>query len=294
MFENFSKKQIIGTPKLTQLYNMYFYMLSSLCVNRFNWKNLPKEIDPAFFENALLEHGQVVFFKDEVLEKYAVMKTNLGGTVDIYNHPNTRWAYANQYMKSLGKENSVIVYDSVSRYPSYEYLHLYAQSLANARLTRDLNVLTKRTPFIVASSDNTRLSAKNFIKMIVDFVPFVEIKSNFDNPISESLKVLDLKSPDIYKDMSQFMREELNDFCNIMGIDSISGAKKERLIADEVLQDSNQCAINRRNFIESRKRACTQINRIFGLNIDVEFVGATFTKNNGEVENENGNIYDKN
>lgn len=292
MFENFSKKQIIGTPKLTQLYNMYFYMLSSLCVNRFNWKNLPKEIDPAFFETSLLEHGQILFFRDEVLKKYAVMKTNLGGTVDIYNHPNTRFAYANQYIKSLGKENSVIIFDSVSRYPSYEYIHLYAQSLANARMTRDLNVLTKRTPFIVASSDNTRLSAKNFIKMLVDFVPFLEIKSNFDNSISESIKVLDLKSPDIYKDMSSFMREEINDFCNIMGIDSISGAKKERLITDEVLQDSNQCAINRRNFIESRKRACEQINRVFGLDLDVEFVGATFTKET-EVQ-ASGNIHNSN
>ena len=278
MFENFSKKQITS-PKLEKLYVMYFRQLENLCINRFKWEGLPKEIDPFFIEKSLLETGQIVFFKDDVLNKYAVMKTNLSGNVDIYNHPNIRFSYANQYIKQLSKKDSVIIWNNTTMLPTISYIQIYAQSLANARMTRDLNVLTKRTPFILASSDEHRLSGKNLAKMLFDFVPLIELKKNdFDSDISHNLKVLDLKTQDIYKDMSAYIREEINDFCNLMGIDSISGNKKERLITDEILQDSNQCIINRRSYMATRERACEQINRLFNLKVSVEFVGTTYTR----------------
>ena len=298
MFESQSKRHIHSNPKLNELYNMYYYMLQTLTINRFEWHNLPKEIDPFFMEKALLDKGQVVFFRDDVVDKFAIMKTNLGGTMDIYDHPNKRFAYANQYFKDLNKLNSVLIRDNTIDYPTQQYIHIYAQSLANARMTRDLNVLTKRTPYILAVSDAKRLSVKNLMKMIFDFVPAIEIKQHLDEDISQSIQVLNLNSPDIYKDMTSYMREEINDFCNLIGIDSISGAKKERLITDEILQDSNQCYVNRYNYLRMRKRACEQINLNFGLNIDVSFVGATYTKSSEsiaedtrEVNKDYGNVY---
>ena len=69
------------------------------------------------------------------------------------------------------------------------------------------------------------------------------------------------------------MRQEIADFCVQFGISNIDGTKKERLITSEVEQDADLTLINRQSFLSVRKRACEQINRLFGLEVDVQYIG---------------------
>ena len=199
------------------------------------------------------------------------MKTNLGGTVDIYGVPNMRFAYAQQYFKTLGKNNSVIIWDSSVGYPSVDYVQMYAESLANMRMTRNLNIYAQRTPVIIAGSDNQRLSTKNLFKQYNDFVPFISVKDGISNV--ENMKVLNLNPPNVFGDLTTAMRQEIADFCVQFGISNIDGTKKERLITSEVEQDADLTLINRQSFLSVRKRACEQINRLFGLEVDVQYIG---------------------
>lgn len=159
-----------------------------------------------------------------MLEKYAVMKTNMGGTVDIYGVPNMRFAYAQQYFKALGKNNSVIIWDSNVGYPSVDYVQMYAESLANMRMTRNLNIYAQRTPVIIAGSDNQRLSTKNLFKQYNDFVPFISVRDGVSN--IDNIKVLNLNPPNVFGDITTAMRQEIADFCIQFGINNIDGTKK--------------------------------------------------------------------
>ena len=264
--------EYFSVPQYRNYYVRYFNMLHEMVVNRFEWLNLPDEIPPRVLEDYLFWWGQTVFFKDDVIEKYATMKTNLGGTVDIYGVPNMRFAYAQQYFRSLGKNNSVIIWDSSTSYPSVDYVQMYAESLANMRLTRNLNIYAQRTPVIIAGSENQRLSTKNLFKQYNDFVPFLSVKDGMTN--IDTMKVLNLEPPNIFGDLTTAMRQEIADFCVQFGISNIDGTKKERLITSEVEQDADLTLINRQSFLGVRKRACEQINRVFGLNVDVRYIGS--------------------
>jgi hypothetical protein len=47
--------------------------------------------------------------------------------------------------------------------------------------------------------------------------------------------------------------------------------KKERLITDEVTRSMGGVIASRTSRLEMRREACDNINRMFGLNIDVDF-----------------------
>lgn len=288
--------EYFSVPQYRNYYIRYFNMLHEMIVNRFEWLGLPEEIPPRVLEDYLFWWGQAVFFKDDVLEKYATMKTNLGGTVDIYGVPNMRFAYAQQYFKTLGKNNSVIIWDSSVGYPSVDYVQMYAESLSNMRMTRNLNIYAQRTPVVIAGSENQRLSTKNLFKQYNDFVPFISVKDGISNV--ESMKVLNLNPPNVFGDLTTAMRQEIADFCVQFGISNIDGTKKERLITSEVEQDADLTLINRQSFLGVRKRACEQINRLFGLSVDVRYIGNGLGVErkenlaNGGVEN--GDIYNQN
>lgn len=264
--------EYFSVPQYRNYYIRYFNMLHEMIVNRFEWVGLPDEIPPRVIEDYLFWWGQAVFFEDDVIEKFAIMKTNLGGTVDIYGVPNMRFAYAQQYFKTLNKANSVIVWDSATGYPSVDYVQMYAESLANMRLTRNLNIYAQRTPVVIAGSDNQRLSTKNLFKQYNDFVPFISVKDGISNV--ENMKVLNLNPPNVFGDLTTAMRQEIADFCVQFGINNIDGTKKERLITSEVEQDADLTLINRQSFLGVRKRACEQINRLFGLSVDVRYIGS--------------------
>lgn len=288
--------EYFSVPQYRNYYIRYFNMLHEMIVNRFEWLGMPDEIPPRIIEDYLF-WGQAVFFEDDVLGKYAVMKTNMGGTVDIYGVPNMRFAYAQQYFKTLGKNNSVIIWDSNVGYPSVDYVQMYAESLANMRMTRNLNIYAQRTPVIIAGSDNQRLSTKNLFKQYNDFVPFISVKDGISNV--ENMKVLNLNPPNVFGDLTTAMRQEIADFCLQFGINNIDGTKKERLITSEVEQDADLTLINRQSFLSVRKRACDQINRLFGLSVDVRYIGNGLGVErkenlaNGGVE-KNGDIYNQN
>lgn len=274
-------EKYFSNAKYRRYYQRYLQILHAISVNRFEWFGLPDEIVPQFIEEQLFWRGEVVFFKDDVLNKYAVMRTALGGNIDIYDTPNNRTAYAQNYIEQLNKKNSILIKDNTINYPLVDIAVMYAESLANMRMTRDINIYAQRTPVIVSTSENTRLSTKNTMKMYNDFVPVIEIKDTFKG--IDGLKVLDLKPPKVFDDLRAEMREEISDFCTIIGIDNLAGQKKERLVSDEVYQQSNLVQINRHNYLSVRERAAEQINRMFGLDVSVKYTGGQYFSN-GEFD----------
>ena len=60
-------------------YGFYLERLTELAISMFEWKNLPKEIDPRFLELTLFQDGQAVWFKDEELDKYLALQVIING-----------------------------------------------------------------------------------------------------------------------------------------------------------------------------------------------------------------------
>lgn len=271
MSENFSKiKTIMSTNNKYELYfQRYFYYLYNLAISRFKWVNLPKEIDPRFLEDCLFWQGQALFFQDDVTKLYAVMKTALAGNVDIYDYPTMRTAYSYGYMENYDKSNSVLLHDSMTEYPASDYLGMHAHALAEMRLSRDINIVATRTPVIVAGNANQGLTKKNVMKQIAAGIPFINLNKDIYN--KEDIVALKTDAPITFNELNASMRWEISEACNYLGIDSFNTSKKERSVSAEARGNNGEMEMNRKSALMVRERSCEQINRMFGLDLQVEF-----------------------
>lgn len=268
---NFEKRYSSYRNKSKQdMYAMrYFQYFYNLALTRFEWNGLPDEILPRYIEELLFWNGDAVFFHEEVIEKYGVMAVSLGGTLDTYSMPNRRFAYSHGYHAELDKTNSVLLRDSMSNYPLAEHIMMYSDSLANMRLTRDINIFAQRTPLTFAGTSDMQLSAKNLFKQYTDFVPFISVKDNVMD--LDKLKVLNTGAPLVFNEITIAMRQEMVEALTLLGIDASDTTKKERMITDEVKGNTGEMEMNRNSALAVRLRACEQINKLFGLNLSVKF-----------------------
>ena len=62
-----------------------------------------------------------------------------------------------------------------------------------------------------------------------------------------------------------------NEALTYLGISNINVQKKERLITDEVTRNQGGVVASRYSRLESRRQACDQINKMFGLKISCEY-----------------------
>lgn len=252
-----------------QYYTRYYFLLRNIYTSRFKW-TLPEEIPPRFLEEILLDYGEAIFFKDDIAELYGVAKINEAGRMDNYNHGDIRFAYANNYVGEYTKENSVLIYDSYSQYPYNDIIIMHAEALATMRLTRDLNLVALRTPYICAGNRNTKLTVSNLFKQLANFIPWITVNDKFD---MSSLKVLNLDVPYNASNIQALMKQEISDFLTEIGIANNGDTKKERMIMGEVESNNGITEINLKSALELRKRSCKQIRKVFKLteeDVDVE------------------------
>ena len=251
------------------LTNLYYQYFRNIAISRIRYDGLPPEIRESYVEQLLFDCGRAVFFYDEVLEKYAVMPVILNGNIDNYGIPNRRYAYTQNYFKNLPKMNSVLLWDNYTDCPTSAYVMMYAESLADMRLTRDLNVFAQRSPVIVAGSKDLQLTWRNIMNEYNTFAKFINIDDEITN--IEKLKVLDLKAPFVARDIQGLMKQDISSCLTLLGIDSNGEDKKERMVSDELSSNNGEIEANRNAFMDLRTRWCEQANRLFGLNIRPRF-----------------------
>lgn len=253
-------------------YQEYFFRyrayLRNLAVTRFKWNGLPDEIDPRFLEYQLQLNGQLVFFKDEIADMYAVMKTIQRGKPDIYGYGEERDAVATAYFETLTKKNSVLMHDNMTDMNTFHYLDMFASSLAEMRISRNINVIATRTPVIIAGNSHS-ISTRNIANFILNGIPLINVNKDVFN--NEDIKAIKTDAPITFNELNSSMRYELAEACVFLGIDAFFSNKKERNISGEVDGNTGEMEMNRKSALMVRERACEQINRMFNLNVSVEF-----------------------
>lgn len=267
--DSLKSKFIKNNNKYDMFFTRYFYYLYGLAVSRFKWINLPDEIDPVFMESQLFYRGNLVFFRDDVTGLFAVMNGFTSGNMDIYGFGNMRFAYSNQYQIELDKTNSVLMHDNRAYYPSADIIAMHADALANIRISRDVNLVANRTPVIVSSTSDQRLSSSNIMKQIIDCIPFIHLKNGAYS--QDNFKALKTDAPVLFPELNSAMDWEIADACKYLGINAFYSGKKERLVSGETNGNKGELEMARKNALEPRQRSCEQINKMFGLDMWVEF-----------------------
>ena len=242
----------------------YYNRLTELSIGMFEWKNLPKTVDPRFLELVLFSDGMAVFFRDEVLGELA-LRTMIGGLLDIYQIPTIRTAYAsNGYNKTLDASDSVIIFNNLLHTNSLLDVEQFAKRLYNLDRIIDVNANAQKTPILISCDETQRLTLKNMYMQFDGNAPVIYGDKNL-NP--NSLKVLTTDAPYIADKIYTLKTQIWNEALTYLGISNINIQKKERLITDEVTRNQGGVIASRYSRLEARRQACEKINDMFGLDI---------------------------
>ena len=260
----------------------YLSRLSELAMSMFKWKDLPDSIDARFLEYTLFYEGAAIFFKDKDLTErnlskdeqeadgtYLALQVVLGGDLNVYRVPNNRKAYAvNTYNKKLEATDSVIIWNNMLRLPEYGRMMFYAEKLAQIDRAIDVNVKGQRFPIAILCDENQRLTLKNVYKQYDGNEPFIFGDKNLD---LSAIQVINTGSPYVADKLQQLKNNIWAEAMMCLGIPNSPSEKKERLVANEAKVSQGGTLASRSSRLEMRKRACDEINKMFGLAIDVEY-----------------------
>lgn len=269
-------------------YLQYVNRLTELSISMFDWKNLPDTIDARFLELALFNDGMAVFFKDEVMG-YLGLQVMIDGILDVYRIPITRTAFAqNGYQMKLDQSNSVIIFNNMLHTNSILDVQEMSKRLYEIQRTIDVNVIQQKTPKIITCTENQRLVMKNLYAQYMGNEPFIFGDKNLD---LSGIKTFDTTSPYVADKLYDLKTQYWNEALTYLGISNVNTVKKERMITDEVQRNLGGTIASRYSRLFMRQQACEQINKMFGLNISVDYredmqVIDTYDANQANLNNE--------
>ena len=263
----------------------YYDRLTELSIAMFEWKNLPETIDQRFLELALFSDGAVVFFEDEVLG-YLTLQCAMSGNFDVYRIPQNRRAYSvNGYNKPLDGNDSVIIWNNMLHKNSKLDVTMFAKRLANIDRIIDVNVMAQKTPILITCPESQQLTLKNMYNKYDGNVPMIMGDKQLD---TKGFTALSTEAPYVSDKLYQLKTQLWNEALTYLGISNVNVQKKERLITDEVMRNQGGTIASRYSRLESRRQACYEINKKFGLDIwcdyreDYQSIDPTNDTINGE------------
>lgn len=249
-------------------YEMYKRQLLTLAENVFEFKNMPEFIDTAYLNKQLLRKGAIAFFKDEVMGLLALPYVNIGN-LDVYGRSNKiQVMTSNGYNRTLNRDEFIIMYDNNGRYPLWLDILQYAERLALATRTIDINISQQKTPRFWKTTTEKEKSIKDIVNNV----------DGFEN-IVLSYKDIDLDDTTLILEPAPYVADKIgldkdkiyNEFLRLIGIANLSYQKKERNIKDEISAMQGGTVASRYSRFEPRQKAIELINEKFGTEIEVQY-----------------------
>lgn len=246
----------------------YYNRLKEIAISCIEWKNLPGTVDARFLELTLFEDGAGVYFNDDVLGNLFLQAT-LDGRLNVYREPIKTKAHAvNGYSKDLNETNSVIIHNNMLHTNSVKACKMFATRLANIDRTIDVNINAQKTPVLIKSGENERLSMVNLYQQYDGGMPFI---FGSDQLNTDNITALRTDAPFVAPQLYELKTNIWNEALTYLGISNVNITKRERLVSDEVNRSQGGSIASKFSRLHERQVAVEKINKMFGTNISVDY-----------------------
>lgn len=272
------------TNKKEQLSKFRADMLNK-SLTMFEWKNLPDTLPAVEIEKQLQTNGYSIIAKVEG-NMYAFQGGFSGQ--DPYNQPTTA-IVNNPSLNYNGtftiNDDCVIIKNDDMQQGLIHIYNKYGTLLIENQITMLMTDYNYRMPFTISSKDDTTTqSAREYLQKIIDGSLGVIGEAK----LFDALKVTPTNNKGVnsFADLygyQQFIEAQLN---NTIGLATNNNMKRERLTTNEIEVNKNASYPLIDNMLRNRKQAVEKINKMFDLDIDVEF--SSIWKGTNEDDN-NGN-----
>lgn len=256
--------------RVALLERMYTRILTELSVNRFKWVGLPDTVDERFLELSLFRQALSVFYFDDDFDRYMALKASGSGKINMYDNPTSFTVTGNSMVNKTLKGNECVpIWGNFLRTPDYDIVYIYATKLAQIDRTIEINLDGMRYTHLVAVEENQRQTLVNIMRQHREGQPIIFGTQAMSN-LGEQVQAFNLGiDKDVVLNLQISKSRLWNECMTLLGIDNANQDKRERLVSDEVAANNEQVTSARGVALNSRKMAVEQINRMYGLSVDV-------------------------
>ena len=245
-----------------------FERFKLLMINQFKWTGLDDlNIQERHLENYLFENGYALFFEDPLNGKLCLPCYGKGNP-NVYGDYLTYTATGFNYTKEVKAEDSVLIENNKLRMPTNKAVTHFVSRLYDLIRTMDINVKQLRLQTLFSATDKNILTVKKIIDEIENYNWAIITDSTMS--LEEIVKAIPTGVKPLTAELTDRYNAVMNEALTYFGINNANTDKRERLITDEENANNQLIDSCAQMFLESRKRACEEINKKFGLNLSVE------------------------
>lgn len=270
-------KNLYDVSDVTEGYNYWVWKLLNICLDIFDYENLPATLPAREIESNLMLTGHCFIFphKGELITSV----TSIYGFDKYYNPTKATYAQAVIGSRSnINIEDYAIIYnsslkDNVLNIPSdgslLTFIQRYARQLADMESTINsyIAINMRLTSLPVGTNDNIKGSLRRFF----DMLRLGKREVIVDTPIIESFRMVDFstnKTNDTLTDMLQCRDKILEMFYRDIGV-KFRNNKRANMTESEVESDNQVLLISLDDMLKQREAGIEEVNNKYGTNIKV-------------------------
>lgn len=274
----------------------YLERFKRIALSMFEWTNLPDSMDARYLERCLYYTGQAAML---YLEPYGYINTKsaTSGKLNLYGLPtrircysygeiNTSRRVFNGVSEAVAQINgyeddtdddksteAILVLNNWEGVATANTVELFAMRMAIAERAIDVNIRAQKTPFVLVTNQNKRLSMMNALDQVEkNAMALVVEQSQLD---ADSFKTLQTQAPYVADKLTDYKRGIWNEFLTFLGVDNIS-EKRERMISAETMSNNECVNLNMMAGLKPREKAAKEFNQKYGKNIEVKLRSDVF------------------
>lgn len=239
----------------------------------FTYEGLPETIPSEELEKILQSKGHCLIA--EVDGKLYALSGSFGGEVDAYNRP-TQYVVANVALKlsktfDIGKD-CILVKNDFNCIGLLPVIQKYGALLVDGEISLNVATIISRISMLIsAPDDKTKASADIFIQKILDGdITVIGENAFFDGVKLQTMGVANTNYINQLIELIQYYKAS---FLNELGLQANYNMKRERLTKGEVLANIDNILPFVENMKHEREMAFSQLNKMFGTSITVDYNG---------------------
>lgn len=254
--------------------------LFATAMTMFRYEGLPGNVRPEDLERMLLENGELIFTKwhEEfyIFQFTGTGKQNYLGEWDGYQ-VNNPYINCNQVFTD---KDAVRIRNTDNSVSLSGMLDMYSELLSESYITLNMSDVNARLSFLISAGDNaTKTSAELFLKQVYEGKQGI-IGSQ---PLLDSLSVNPLADHKDFQSVIQLNKFYYSDFFQKIGLTNLYNNIHDRISATETQFTATSIYPFVDNMKKNREAAIEKINKLFGLNVSVEFTSSwDYRIKNGE------------
>lgn len=285
-----SKKNHVESVRLNRrTYMMYRDWIMSLAIMRYRWINLPESCDSRYLEWTLLTQGVATISKADIETEDGTLPVWTSTQAATLSPPNiydnyTHWqSFGNNgWQYDVSPMNGVLVWDNRLRYPIFNQIDLYAHKLERVSRTIDANLVQQMTSKVFTVPQERVFDLQNTISQTAAGEPYILGIEGLMKDME--VNVIGMETPLITENLQMTMENIWKEIYTFLGIENVN-RKAERMLVDEIHSINAPANIRRLDGLQCRREACRELNRKWGLDVDVVWFEDFDTANFNTMEN---------